>query len=69
MDRVGQDELISLGQDELISLRDLSVLSPYSQEYLSLAARKGLLDATKTGGVWHSTKWALNQYCLEHGRK
>lgn len=60
---------IAGGQDELISLRDLSVLSPYSQEYLSLAARKGLLDATKTGGVWYSTKRALNQYCLEHGRK
>ena len=57
------------GKDELISLRDLSALSPYSQEYMSLAARKGLLDATKTGGVWYSTKRALEHYCREHGRK
>lgn len=56
-------------KDELISLRELSALSRYSQEYLSLAARKGLLDAIKTGGVWYSTKRALEQYRLEHGRK
>lgn len=55
--------------DGLISLRDLSVLSPYSQEYLIPAARKGLLDATKIGGVWYSTNRALTPYCLEHGRK
>jgi Fic family protein len=57
------------GQDDLIPLRDLSTQSPYSQEYLSLAARKGLLDATKTGGVWYSTKRALDEYCRVHGRK
>ena len=57
------------GQDELIPMRDLSTQSPYSQEYLSLAARKGLLDATKTGGVWYSTKRALDEYCRVHGRK
>jgi hypothetical protein len=56
------------GLDELVPLRELSILSPYSQEYLVLAARKGLLDATKTGGVWYSTKRALQQYYQEHGR-
>jgi Fic family protein len=68
-DALSRTLAVAGGQDELISLRDLSVLSPYSQEYLSLAARKGLLDATKTGGVWYSTKRALEQYCREHGRK
>jgi Fic family protein len=56
-------------QETLIPLRELSQISPYSQEYLSLAARKGLLDATKIGNAWHATKRSLDEYCHEHGRK
>ena len=56
-------------KDSLIPLRELAQVSPYSQEYLSLAARKGLLDATKISETWHATKHALDEYCREHGRK
>jgi len=50
------------GVDELISLAELSKDSPYSQEYLSLRARQGYLDAVKINGIWHSTKRALKEY-------
>ena len=55
--------------DTLIPLSGLAKVSPYSQEYLSLAARKGLLDATKIDDVWHTSRQALDEYILEHGRK
>jgi Fic family protein len=62
--------LVIAGDNEaLIPLRDLAKVSPYSQEYLSLAARKGLLDATKIGDIWHATGSALDEYCRGHGRK
>lgn len=57
------------GKEELVPLKDLAAGSPYSQEYLSLAARRGLLDATKIGDTWHSTRQALDVYIHEHGRK
>jgi len=57
------------GRETLIPLRELAKVSPYSQEYLSLAARKGLLDATKIGDTWHATRHALDAYCRDHGRK
>jgi len=56
-------------RETLISLGELAVTSPYSQEYLSLAARRGLLDATKIDDVWFSTRYALEEYCRQHGRK
>ena len=56
-------------KDTLIPFRELVKVSSYSQEYLSLAARKGLLDATKIDDTWHATKRALDEYCREHGRK
>ena len=61
--------VIAGDNNALIPLRDLAKVSPYSQEYLSLAARKGLLDATKIGDIWHATVSALDEYCRGHGRK
>ncbi|MDP2796125.1 MAG: Fic family protein [Methanoregula sp.] len=56
-------------KETLIPLRELAQVSSYSQEYLSLAARKGLMDATKISDAWHATRRALDEYCREHGRK
>jgi len=53
----------------LLPLAELAKHSPYSQEYLSLAARKGLLDATKINDTWHATQQALEEYYRDHGRK
>jgi len=57
------------GEAALVPLRDLAKGSPYSQEYLSLAARKGLLDATRIDNVWHASERALEAYIQKHGRK
>ncbi|MBS3802880.1 MAG: hypothetical protein KGY65_09050, partial [Candidatus Thermoplasmatota archaeon] len=46
-------------------LEPLSVLSnetDYSQEYLSLRARQGKLDAVKIDNMWYSSKRALQEY-------
>jgi Fic family protein len=54
------------GRDELMPLKELAKSSPYSQEYLSLRARQGHLDAVKIGKAWHSSKRALEEYIKQH---
>jgi Fic family protein len=48
--------------ERLISLKEIAEFSPYSQEYLSLRARQGKLDAVKIENVWYSSKRALKEY-------
>jgi len=48
--------------DEWILLRDACVGTPYSQEYLSLLARLGRIEATKMGRNWYTTRRALKAY-------
>ena len=57
------------GVNELLPLKELAKNTPYSQEYLSLRARQGVLDATKSGKVWYSTRYAIEQYVAEHGNR
>jgi len=55
--------LSSFVDDErLISLKEIAEFSPYSQEYLSLRARQGKLDAVKIENVWYSSKRAIKEY-------
>ncbi len=56
------------GADALMPLSELARGTPYSQEYLSLRARQGLLGAVKIGSEWHSSKRALKDYIGAHGR-
>ena len=56
------------GVNELLPLKELAQNTPYSQEYLSLRARQGVLDATKLGKTWYSTRRAIKQYLSEHGK-
>jgi len=49
-------------QRRFLSLAEAAKLTPYSQEYLSLLARRGLIAATKIGKDWHITREALNEY-------
>jgi Fic family protein len=56
------------GKNELIPLAELARISPYSQEYLSLRARQGVLSAVKIGRVWHSTRKELEEYIELYGR-
>ena len=49
-------------EERLVPLSELSKKSDYSQEYLSLRARQGKLDAVKIENVWYSSKRALKDY-------
>ena len=49
-------------KEEYISLTEASKTSPYSQEYLSLLARKGKLETIKLGRNWVTTKKVVNEY-------
>jgi len=49
-------------EDEWIPLREAAQSTPYSQEYLSLLARKGRLEAIKRGRVWYTTRRAVEVY-------
>jgi len=51
-----------IDEERLVLLSDLSKRSDYSQEYLSLRARQGKLDAVKIENVWYSSKRALKDY-------
>jgi Fic family protein len=42
---------------------------PYGQEYVSLLARKGKIDAFKDGKNWYTSKVALNNYIEKRERK
>lgn len=49
-------------QKELLPLSELATETPYSQEYLSLLARRGVLPATKINDVWHTSREELDSY-------
>jgi Fic family protein len=50
----------------ILTLKEASKLTPYTQEYLSLLARKGNIDAFKLQRNWVITKKALNEYMKAH---
>ncbi len=56
------------GSDELLPLKVLAGNTPYSQEYLSLRARQGVIDAVKIGKIWYSSRHAIERYLSEHGK-
>lgn len=53
----------------ILTLTEASELSPYTQEYLSLLARKGSLGAFKLRRNWVITHKALDEYVKAHSRK
>jgi Fic family protein len=54
--------LNALEEPEILTLAEASKITPYSQEYLSLLARKGLLGAFKQGRNWVVSKPELDRY-------
>ena len=54
---------------EYITLAEAAKHSKYSQEYLSLLARKGKIGAVKFGRNWKITKEALEEYEKKHSSK
>ncbi len=49
-------------KNKLLSLAEASKLTPYSPEYLSLLARRGLIGAVKVGRNWQVSQNALEEY-------
>lgn len=48
--------------DEWILLKEACVGTPYSQEYISLLARLGRIEAVKKGRYWYTTRKAIKDY-------
>jgi len=53
--------------EDFILLSDAAEGSPYSQEYLSLLARRGKLEAKKIGRNWYTTQKSLDEYLISQG--
>jgi Fic family protein len=51
------------------TLTKLAKGTPYSAEYLSLLARKGVIDAVKEGKTWKTTQKTVDTYIEQHGVK
>jgi Fic family protein len=49
-------------EEEWIPLREAVEGTPYSQEYLSLLARTGRIEAVKRGRIWFTTRNAIEGY-------
>jgi Fic family protein len=60
--------LDALEEPELLALTEASEITPYSQEYLSLLARKGLLGAVKQGRNWVVSRRELDRYLDSVGK-
>ena len=56
--------LNALEEPEILTLAEASKTTPYSQEYLSLLARKGLLGAYKQGRNWVVSRRELDRYLM-----
>lgn len=52
----------TLGSDEYVALSTLAKKFPYSQEYLSLLARQGKIDAHKKARNWLATEKSVADY-------
>lgn len=52
----------ALGSDEYVPLSTLAKQFPYSQEYLSLLARQGKIDAHKKARNWLATEKSIKDY-------
>lgn len=52
----------AFGSDEYVPLSTLARKFPYSQEYLSLLARQGKIDAHKKARNWLATEKSVSDY-------
>jgi len=49
-------------EEKYLPIRDIYKETPYSQEYLSLLARRGKIEAVKFGRNWVTSKKAIKKY-------
>jgi hypothetical protein len=48
--------------EDYVTLAEAAKGTPYSQEYLSLLARKGRIEAIKIGRNWHVKRGVVRNY-------
>lgn len=58
----------AFGDDEYTPLSQLAIKFPYSQEYLSLLARQGKIDAHKKARNWLATERSIVEYLKLHSK-
>lgn len=58
-----------LSSSDLVSISQVYASTPYSQEYLSLLARKGRIPAVKIARDWLTTRRAVLLYVKEQKKK
>lgn len=59
----------AFGREEYLPLSVLAKKLPYSQEYLSLLARQGKIDAHKKARNWLATESSIAEYLARLGRR
>ena len=59
-------EAISKLNTKLITLAEAAKISPYSQDYLNVMARRGVIPAFKIRRNWMVSKEALKEYIKNH---
>jgi hypothetical protein len=62
---VTSEQQFLLASQNLISMSQAAKFTPYSQEYLSLLARKGRLKAVKIGRNWPT----MREFVVEYVKK
>lgn len=60
-------EVIPSLQDELLSLAEAAKISPYSQDYLNVMARRGVIPAFKLKRNWMIFRRALERHLKQKG--
>lgn len=64
-----EEKKLFLASGQLIGIAQAASLTPYSQEYLSLLARKGYLPAVKISRDWLTTREAVLSYVQKQHAK
>jgi hypothetical protein len=57
--------LLNYMEKQYLSMAEMSKICPYEQDYLSLLARQGKLEARKIGKKWFTTAEWVNKYLSE----
>jgi hypothetical protein len=64
-----QEKRNMLSSSDLVSISQVYNVTPYSQEYLSLLARKGKIPAIKIARDWLTTRRAVLSYVKRQKKK
>jgi hypothetical protein len=64
--RTKSHALISKRKERLLTLTVLAKGTPYTPDYLRILVNRHMIDATKQGKTWLTTKKIVNSYVKQH---